>query len=162
MRLNVNGVIGRTIQRAAASAALAPLASRFMPHVDRVFSRATRGHFVLSQLLVPTLVLTTTGAKSGLSRTTPLATFPGEDGCWYVVGSNFGGSSHPGWSANLLKTPRATVTFRGRTSEVDAHLLDEAEKADVWPKLRAVWPTYDRYVETSGRELRVFRLNRRA
>jgi deazaflavin-dependent oxidoreductase (nitroreductase family) len=104
------------------------------------------------------MVLTTTGAKTGLSRRSPLATLPMGDGVWYVVGSNMGGSAHPGWSANLLKTPRATVVFHGKSTEVDAHLLDEADKTETWPKLRAVWPTYDHYAQTAGRDLRVFRL----
>lgn len=162
LRLDVNGVVGRAIQKAASHAAFAPVASQVMPRLDRVVSRLTKGHFVPSQLLVPALVLTTTGAKSGLQRSTPLATLPEGDGVWYVVGSNFGGTSHPGWSANLRTTPSGTVTFRGKTYDVDAHLLDDDERAAVWPKLRAVWPTYDRYIEMAGgRELRVFRLTRR-
>ena len=161
MRLNVNGAFGLAVQRAAAHTAFAPVASRIMPRIDRLVSRLTGGRFIPSSLLVPTMVLTTTGAKSGLARTTPLATLPDGPGTWYVVGSNFGGATHPGWSANLLKHPTATVTFRGKTCEVDAHRLDEAERAVVWPKLRAVWPTYDRYIEMAGgRELRVFRLTR--
>lgn len=162
MRLNVNGTFGRTVQRAASHAAFAPIASRIMPRLDRFVSKVSRGHFLPSQLLVPTLVLTTTGAKSGLTRSTPLASLPDGKGIWYVVGSNFGGATHPGWSANLLKTPSATVTFKGKTVAVDAHRLDEQERAVVWPKLRAVWPTYDRYIEMAGgRELRVFRLTAR-
>ena len=162
MRLNVNGLFGKTVQKAATHTAFAPIASRIMPRVDRFFSKVTKGHFVPSQILVPTLVLTTTGAKSGLTRSTPLATLPDGQGIWYVVGSNFGGVSHPGWSANLRKTPSGAVTFHGKTHAIDAHLLDADERAVVWPKLRAVWPTYDRYIEMAdGRELRVFRLTAR-
>ena len=163
MRLNVNGTFGKAMQAAAAHAAFAPIASRIMPRLDRFVSKVSRGHFIPSQVLVPTLLLTTTGAKSGLTRTTPLATLPDGPGVWYVVGSNFGGTTHPGWSANLLKTPTASVTFRGKVVEVEAHGLDETERALVWPKLRAVWPTYDRYLEMAGgRELRVYRLTAQA
>lgn len=158
--MDVNGPVGRVVQRAAASPRFAPIASKIMPRLDTALSRLTRGHLQLSRLLVPTLVLTATGAKSGQPRTTPLATLPEDDGSFLVVGSNFGRDSHPGWTANLLKTPRATVTFRGATFPVAAHLLSEQEKGQAWPRLTAVWPVYDRYVETSGRELRVFRLVR--
>ena len=34
------------------------------------------------------------------------------------------------------------------------------EKADVWPRLVEMWPLFDTYVERSGRDLRVFRLQR--
>jgi deazaflavin-dependent oxidoreductase (nitroreductase family) len=137
---------------------MAPLTAKVMPRLDRTFSRLTRGRFLPSQLLVPTLVLTTTGAKSGLPRTSPLATLPDGDQ-FYVVGSNFGGGTHPGWSANLIASPYATVVYGGRTIAVTATLLSEQEKAQVWPRLRAVWPAYDDYVERSGRTLRVFRLS---
>ena len=45
-----------------------------------------------------------------------------------------------------------------RDIPVEAELLDDDEKAAVWPRLLAVWPTYDTYAERSGRNLRVFRL----
>ena len=57
-----------------------------------------------------------------------------------------------------MRTPQATVSFEGRTFDVEAWLLGPDEKAAVWPKLRAVWPNYDVYTERSGRDLRVFRL----
>ena len=130
-----------------------------MPPLDRRLSRATGGRFVLSSLLVPSLVLTTTGARSGQPRTTPLATLPEDDGSFLVVGSNFGQSKHPAWTANLLAHPAAEVVFAGRCIPVEAHLLTADERAEAWPRLTRVWPTYDRYVELAeGRELRVFRL----
>ena len=39
-----------------------------------------------------------------------------------------------------------------------AHLLDESDTAAAWPRLIRIWPVFDRYVERSGRDLRVFRL----
>ena len=139
-RFDIHGPVGQVVQRAAAKPLFAQIVKRVMPPLDRRLSQLTGGRFVLSRLLVPTLVLTTTGAKSGLKRTTPLATLPDADGSFFVVGSNFGGGAHPGWSANLLATPKATVVFHGATFDVDAHLLDETQKQAVWPRLRAVWP----------------------
>lgn len=157
MQLDVQGPVGRFVQSVARRPRFQATAGRFMPAIDRFVSRLTRGRFVVSQLLVDTLVLTATGAKSGLPREAPLATLVDGDG-WFVVGSNFGGDKHPAWSANLLKNPDATVTHRGRTVPVRARLLDDAEKAEVWPRLLTVWPTYDSYAARSGRNLRVFRL----
>lgn len=160
LSVDVNGRVGRLAQRLASHPRTAPVTARVMPHIDRAVSRVSGGRFLVSQLLVPSLMLTTTGAKSGQLRTSPLATLPdGED--FIVVGSNFGGGKHPGWSANLLATPQATVVFRGRTMDVDAHLLSEQDKQQVWPRLRQVWPAYDDYVARSGRDLRVFRLSPR-
>jgi deazaflavin-dependent oxidoreductase (nitroreductase family) len=156
--LSVTGPVGRAVQALARRPGFSVVALRLAPRLDRLVGRLSGGRFVVSQLLVPTLVLTTTGARSGLPRESPLATLvDGED--FYVVGSNFGTDRHPAWTANLLKDPRASVTYRGRRVEVVAHLLSEQEKAQVWPRLLAVWPTYDTYVERSGRDLRVFRLS---
>ena len=75
-----------------------------------------------------------------------------------MVGSNFGRQHHPAWTSNLLDDPSATVVYRGRELAVHAHLLDESDTAAAWPRLIRIWPVFDRYVERSGRDLRVFRL----
>jgi deazaflavin-dependent oxidoreductase (nitroreductase family) len=152
--------LGRAVQRAAQKSSFSPVALKVAPFLDKAVSKVTGGRFTLTSLIVPTVVLTTTGAKSGLPRTTPLACMPDGDGVFYVVGSNFGTEKHPAWTANLLKTPRATVTYAGRTSSVEAKLLTDQEKAEVWPRLTKVWPTYDTYVAKTDRDLRVFRLAR--
>ena len=159
---SVEGPVGRTMQRVAGSRRFAPVAKHVIPRIDRGLNKVTSGRFVLSSLLVPSLVLTATGAKSGQPRTTPLACMPEDDGGWVVVGSNFGQVKHPGWTANLLANPDATVTFRGRTVPVRARLLEGPERAETWSRITKVWPTYDRYVELSGgRDIRVFRLDPR-
>ena len=148
------------VQRIAGTNAFLRVAPHFVPGLDRFVQRVTKGKVTLSGSQVPSLMLRTTGAKSGQPRDAPLACLPDGDG-WYVVGSNFGREKHPAWTGNLLADPEATVVFRGRRTDVRARLLDADEKAAVWPRLVAVWPTYDRYVERSGRDLRVFRLDPR-
>jgi deazaflavin-dependent oxidoreductase (nitroreductase family) len=161
MRFNVDGAVGRRVQKIAGSKRFAPIAKHVVPRLDRGLNRLTRGHFVISSLLVPSLVLTHTGAKSGVERRTPLACLPDGDDAWYVVGSNFGQEKHPAWTANLIKNPQAKVTYQGSTYDVTAHQLSAEEKKAAWPKLTQTWPTYDRYIELSGgRDLRVFRLTR--
>jgi deazaflavin-dependent oxidoreductase (nitroreductase family) len=150
--------IKRTVQKVAASDGFARFAPTVIPPLDRAVSKLTRGRVMLSQWMVPSIVLTTTGARSGEPRRTPLATIP-LDGDLYVVGSNFGTERHPAWSYNLIADPTASVTYEGRERQVSATLLDAESKQAVWPRLVEVWPLYDRYVERSGRDLRVFRLS---
>jgi deazaflavin-dependent oxidoreductase (nitroreductase family) len=147
------------VQKVAGTRGFAALGSKVFPPLDRLVHKLTGGRVVLSAGMVPSLVLTATGRKSGEPRRTPLATLPIDDD-FLVVGSNFGKEHHPVWTANLLANPDATVSFRGQTIPVRARLLDAAEKQAVWPQLLRLWPTYDRYVERSGRDLRVFRLER--
>jgi deazaflavin-dependent oxidoreductase (nitroreductase family) len=155
--MRVDGPVGRAVQKVAGSPLFSKVAPPIITPLDRFLHRISGGRVMLSRGLVPILVLTTTGAKSGQPRTVPLACFPDGDG-FYLVGSNFGREHHPAWSGNLLKAPRAEVSFEGRDFPVEARLLSDEEKAEVWPRLLDIWPTYDRYVERSGRNLRVFRL----
>jgi deazaflavin-dependent oxidoreductase (nitroreductase family) len=156
-----DGLTRRTVQRISGSPWFAKVAPKIVPPLDRTLHRLSGGRFLLGQAMVPSLVLTTTGAVSGLPRQAPLACMPEPDGTWIVVGSNFGREKHPAWTGNLLKNPEAEVSFRGRTVPVTAHLLDDGERAEVWPRLLKVWPVYDRYVERVDRQLRIFRLTPR-
>lgn len=155
--LSADHPVSRAVRKVATSRAFRTVGPKVVPPLDRAIHRATRGRLSLGGAMVPTLVLTTTGRRSGLPRETPLACVPDGDG-WLVVGSNFGKPHHPAWTANLLADPAATVAYKGRTTQVRAELLSPEEKATVWPRLLAVWPAYDDYVEASGRDLRVFRL----
>jgi deazaflavin-dependent oxidoreductase (nitroreductase family) len=156
----VNSRLGQIVVKASGSKAFRAVGPKVVPHVDRLLHKVSGGRLILSGGMLPSLMLTTTGAKSGLQRTTPLATKP-EDDHWYVVGSNFGRDNHPAWTANLIANPDAVVSFRAREVPVRAHLLTAEEKAELWPRLVKFWPNYDVYTERSGRDLRVFRLDPR-
>ncbi|MFC5185744.1 nitroreductase/quinone reductase family protein [Actinomadura harenae] len=157
----VQRTLGPVFRYVSGAPWFARIGPKVVPPLDRALHRISGGRVLLGQALVPSLLLTTTGAKTGQRRQVPLACRPEEDGTWLVVGSNFGREKHPAWTANLLKNPDAEVSFRGRTTPVTAHLLTDAERADAWPRLIQVWPVYDRYVERTQRELRIFRLTPR-
>ena len=109
--------------------------------------------------MVPTVILTTTGSQSGQLRTVPLACVPRRRplrGRQQLRAGAPPGVEH----LNLVRTPRARASFEGDDYDVVAHLLSPDDKAETWPRLIAVWPAYDNYVERSGRDLRVFRLDR--
>jgi deazaflavin-dependent oxidoreductase (nitroreductase family) len=154
---DVNGLIGKATQWMAAAPLFSVVAPKVVPPVDRALHRLTGGRFIVGRLLVPSLVLTTTGRRSGVPRDTPLACMPA-DGGWYVVGSNFGRTHHPAWTGNLIATPEATVSFEGRTTEVVARQLCDERRVEVWPRLVAIWPLYNAYEARAGRDLRVFHL----
>lgn len=157
--IDPNSRLGRSVQAMAAHPMFAKVGPRVVPPIDRVLNRAFGGKVLLSSVMLPCAVVTTTGRKSGLPRESPLASVP-LDGCLYVVGSNFGKDTHPAWSWNLLDNPTASVSYRGQHFEVRAELLDDADKATTWTRLTERWPVYDQYVQRSGRDLRVFRLRR--
>ena len=152
--------VGRGVEKMAGSPFFAKIGPKVVPHLDRVLHKLTGGRVLTSAAMVPSLMLSVRGAKSGQLRQTPLATMP-VDGSWYVVGSNFGRDSHPLWTGNLTANPDASISFKGKKYDVRARLLDADEKQAVWPQLTQVWPNYDVYTERSGRDLRVFRLDPR-
>lgn len=133
---------------------------KVMPPLERVMKRLTGGRVQLSGLGVPTLVLHTIGAKSGLERDTVLMYCPDGDEM-LVVGSNFARDAHPAWTTNLLAHPEAAVSVHGRRIPVRATALDDVERELTWPLLERNWPGYRRYEVAAGRTLRVFRLTPR-
>lgn len=159
MPVNVlQGVLTPVARRLASAPWFARIGPKIVPPLDRALHRLSGGRILLPQIVLPSIVLTTTGQRSGLPRQAPLICLPEADGSFVVVGSNFGRDSHPAWTGNLLHSPAAEVSYHGRRIPVTARLLDDAERAEVWPRLIRIWSVYDTYVERADRQLRVFRL----
>ncbi|MFD5234240.1 nitroreductase/quinone reductase family protein [Streptomyces qaidamensis] len=99
--------------RLATSSAALRIAPHVLPRCDLFIHRLTRGRLLPSRLVLDTIVLGTTGHRSGTPRHAPLAAHRAADGTWLVIGSNFGPPHHPAWTTNLLHRPHTTVTTRG-------------------------------------------------
>ncbi|MFH8518910.1 nitroreductase family deazaflavin-dependent oxidoreductase [Streptomyces gelaticus] len=154
----------RLMQKVSSTRAFARIAPHLVPAMDRTVHRLTRGKVLLSARMLPGLILTVPGARSGQLRTTPLACMPeeGAEQSWILVGSNFGRTGHPAWTANLLAGPdKAVVNWRGRDIPVHATLLEGAERDEVWRAALKFWPPYATYQERVDREIRLFRLRGR-
>lgn len=148
----------RVVPRMTGSSSFARVAPKVVPRLDRMVSRLSGGRFTVTEATQPTLVLTTTGARSGQPRTAPLACVPEAEGSWLVAGSNFGREHHPAWTGNLLRDPTASVTRGGKTTPVTATMLEGAARDAAWADLMRLLPVFDGYEDRSGRSLRVFRL----
>ena len=140
--------------------AFAAVGRRMVP-VDRWIQRVTRGRFtVIGRHGLPSLLLTTTGRRTGAPRTQPLVYAPDGDG-YVVIGSNWGQPHHPLWTENLLAHPQASVTVAGAEVAVRATLASGTERDRLWRLLLRQWPAYATYERRAApRELRVFRLSR--
>jgi deazaflavin-dependent oxidoreductase (nitroreductase family) len=132
-----------------------------MPPLERVMTVLTRGRVQLSGLLVPSLVLHSIGAKSGIERDTTLMYCPEPHGRILITGSNFARDTHPAWTSNLLAHPDAAVSVKGRRVDVRAQLVGDDERDAVWAYIERQWPGYRGYERASGRVLRIFRLTPR-
>ncbi|MFI6089219.1 nitroreductase family deazaflavin-dependent oxidoreductase [Streptomyces sp. NPDC051218] len=151
----------RLMQKVSSTRAFAKIAPRFIPAMDRTVHRLTRGKVLLSAKMLPGVILTVRGAKSGIPRRTPLACMPEESGSWILIGSNFGRPGHPAWTGNLLAHPDADISWHGKDIPVRARLLRGEEREKVWEAVLAFWPPYATYQSRVEREIRLFRLERR-
>ncbi|MPY54273.1 nitroreductase family deazaflavin-dependent oxidoreductase [Streptomyces acidicola] len=161
-----NGLGLRLVQWMSSTRTFARIAPHVIPALDRTAHRLTHGKVLLSARMLPGAILTATGARSGQPRRTPLACMPesvsgGLPASWLLIGSNFGRTSHPAWTANLLAHPDAEINWKGEDIPVRARLLEEEERAVAWQALLAFWPPYATYQGRVEREIRVFRLVRR-
>ncbi|MEV5381799.1 nitroreductase family deazaflavin-dependent oxidoreductase [Streptomyces sp. NPDC052721] len=152
-------LVVRLVRKVSCTRLFAKVAPHVIPALDRGVHRLTGGKFLLSAQLLPGVILTSTGARTGRPRRTPLACLPEEEGrTWILIGSNFGRPGHPAWTHNLLAHPEASVSWKGRDVPVSARLLTGAERDTVWQALLAFWPPYATYQARVEREIRLFRL----
>jgi deazaflavin-dependent oxidoreductase (nitroreductase family) len=133
---------------------------RVGPRLDRFLIRASSGRVASRLYGLPVLLLSTTGAKSGQKRTTPLLYV--RDGLDFAVaGTNFGHRAHPGWTANLLADPAAAIEIGPERIRVTAELADADAHSRVWPRFLAVYPGYAHYADRRPVPPRVFLLHPR-
>ncbi|MBO0885700.1 MAG: nitroreductase family deazaflavin-dependent oxidoreductase [Mycobacterium sp.] len=130
---------------------------RLAPRIDKMLISRTNGRLSSAGIGKFGLV-TTTGAKSGQSRTHPLTLIADSDGL-LAVGSNYGRPNHPAWTTNLLANPECSVEFMGPPTLHKAELLTGNARALAWTKITDFFAGYERYqASCAPREIRVFRL----
>ena len=126
-------------------------------HVDQyVASAGEQGHFWNG---VPTLLLTTTGRRSGQARRTPL--IYGTDGDRYLVVASVGGAdTPPAWYVNLVADPRVRLQIGAEVFDAVARDATPEEKPALWKTMTSIWPAYDAYQAKTARQIPVIILER--
>jgi deazaflavin-dependent oxidoreductase (nitroreductase family) len=105
------------------------------------------------------LILTTTGRRSGESRSTPLI-YGQHDDDYVVVASKGGAEEHPAWYLNLVAQPDVTVQVRGDRFKARARVASAEEKPELWRMMTERWPSYEEYQRKTNREIPVVVLER--
>jgi deazaflavin-dependent oxidoreductase (nitroreductase family) len=105
-------------------------------YFDRVAFKLSGGRATMTSALagLPVVLLTTSGAKSGLPRTLPLLCIRDERNphTFALVASNWGQSHYPAWYLNLKANPHATCSIRGQTGTYVAHEASAEEYERFW------------------------------
>ncbi len=139
------------VRRLGRYRAVAWALSRVLPPIDGLFAGHRRSLTSLGTAF-PLCYLTTTGRRTGESRTVPLLHVA--DGERVVlIGSNWGRRRGPAWALNLEADPAARVSVEGVERSYTARPATPEERSRYWADAVRVWPAYDDYRERAGREL---------
>ena len=127
-------------------------------HVDRY--RATDGAEGHDWQGTQTLLLTTTGRKSGEPRTTPLIYAPYGGTPTRSSPPRAAADAPPAWYLNLAENPEVEVQVKGDRFKARARTASAEEKPEIWKTMVAEWPAYDEYQRKTEREIPVVVLER--
>jgi deazaflavin-dependent oxidoreductase (nitroreductase family) len=143
--------IQRFMRWSAATAPMSWFYARVLHHLDRLVYRLTRGRHTFSNWVsgLPVIMLTTTGARTGQQRTSPVLGVSDGDNL-VVIAANWGQRHHPAWYRNLCACPTATVTVGGVSRRVRAREVSGEERERLWQRGREVYPGGDVYARRAA------------
>lgn len=110
---------------------------------------------------MPMVLLTTTGAKSGQPRTSPLAYTTDGDRI-VIIASKGGAPTNPDWYRNLVANPLVTVELPGETYRAHARVAEGEERDRLFRAMGAQMPNFEEYQRNTPRTIPVVVLERAA
>ena len=102
----------------------------------------------------PLLLLTTTGAKSGVTRTTPLA-YSADGDRLIIIASYAGGPRHPAWFLNLRANPEVTIELPNETFTTNVVITEGEERQRLFDQQAAKMPNFAEYQAKTSRQIPV-------
>ena len=138
-------------------AKLAPNMPKWMvDHVDKYLSSGGKeGHMYTltppnsAPITVPSLLLVTTGRKSGQKFLFPL--FYGKTGdSYFVIASKGGAPEHPGWYRNILANSDVEIQVGTTKMRARARTAKGEERSKLWKDAAVFWPPYVEYQKKAG------------
>ena len=133
-------------------------------HIELYMKDPEAGHMWDSSALggpgvLPTLLLTTTGAKSGKQRLLPLI-YGTHEGKHVIIASKGGAPSHPAWYVNLAANPSCEVQVAADRYTAQARVAEGEERQAIWDMMVGVYPPYTDYQNATDRQIPVVVLER--
>lgn len=152
----------RAVWKATSSSPGAWAFAKTAHHIDRYLLRVSKGKLSAPGVFagLPPVLVTMTGARSGLRRTVPLIGIP-VDGDIALIGTRFGQPGTPAWYFNLKKTPQVEVEFGGRRAAAVAREVEAGPERDaIWARGCEVYAGYAAYARRiRDREIHVMVLS---
>lgn len=107
----------------------------------------------------PMVLLTTTGARSGRPRTSPV-TYTTDDDRIVLIASKAGADHHPAWYHNLVAHPDVIVEVGAERFAARARVAEEPERTRLFDERVAVMPRFDGYRTMTERTIPVVVIER--
>lgn len=128
-------------------------------HREEYLQDGEKGHMWDSSVVggpgpVPTLLLYTTGRKSGKTSIMPLIYGEAEGGL-VIVASKGGAPAHPDWYFNLQADPEVKIKVRNDEMRATAETVTGDRRAALWDQMVEIWPDYANYQQKTEREIPV-------
>lgn len=128
-------------------------------HRDKYLKDGAAGHLWDSTFAggpgpLPTLLLTTVGAKSGQTSVMPLL-YGKVEGGYAIIASKGGDPKHPGWFHNLSKQALCTVQVATEVFKARARVANGAERQAIWEQMAAMYAPFTAYQAKTSREIPV-------
>ena len=108
---------------------------------------------------IPHVLLTTTGAKSGLTRVNPL-NYSTDGERIIVIASKGGASTHPDWYYNLVAHPEVTVEVGTQRFQARARVAEGEEHERLFNAQAAQMPYFAGYQKKTTRQIPVIILEK--
>ena len=150
-----NSLAHRMVARIARSAFGIRMIRKVGPYIDPPLIKLTGGR-ISSVIPFPALLLSHTGARSGVTRTTPLVYFT-DAGRVIVIASNFGALTNPAWYHNIKANPEVTLIGRGFRGSFVAEEVVGPERDRLFQLAEGASSPYGHYQHSAaGRLIGVF------
>ena len=108
-----------------------------------------------SEGMLTTLLLTTTGRKSGKRLIIPLIYRPTGDGNYCVIASKGGAPAHPAWYLNLVANKQVDLKVINDEFAARARVAEGDERKRLWQLMVDYYPPYADYQAATERVIPV-------
>lgn len=102
----------------------------------------------------PVIVVTMTGARTGLVRKVPLMRVH-HDGRYAVLAANGGDPVHPAWYRNITSSASVLVQDKERVTTMTVRELSGPERDEWWARAVGTYPLYEKYQAQTSRVIPV-------
>jgi proline iminopeptidase len=104
--------------------------------------------------ILPTLLLSTIGRKSGRTSVLPLIYRKVNNG-YVIIASKGGAPAHPAWFLNLSANPDCEIQVGHDYYRVRARTAAGDERESLWQQLVEIYPPYQDYQAATTRQIPV-------